>query len=64
VPDCRRRGAACACRKTIANGCNLTRGSRGPVAPEEIPASVAGKEQNILDLIAAMQELVTEKNGK
>ncbi len=58
--------------KIIANGYNLTLASLGLVEPEktdhaepeEILASVAGKEQKILDIIEEMQELVLEENGK
>ena len=53
--------------KIIANGYNLTLASLGLVEPEktdhaepeEILASVAGKEQKILDIIGEMRELVT-----
>ena len=58
--------------KIIANGYNLTLASLGLVEPEktdhaepeEILASVAGKEQKILDIIEEMRELVLEDNGK
>ena len=55
----------------IANGYNLTLASLGLVEPEktdhaepeEILASVAEKEQKILDIIEEMRELVLEENG-
>jgi type I restriction enzyme M protein len=57
--------------KIIANGYNFTLTSLGLVEPEktdhaepeEILASVAEKEQKILDIIEEMRELVLEENG-
>ncbi len=57
--------------KIIANGYKMTLSDLGLVAPEktdhaepeEILASVAEKEQKILDIIEEMRELVLEENG-
>ena len=59
-------------RKIVENGYNMTLSGLGLMEaetveyaePEEILASVAAKEERILELIAEMQELLSGGNGE